>query len=107
MVPSLMASPHANRPRAQGHSRISLILTGRPGDRQGAWVDQSADPKVREAGKDYSEALTALTDRQAKAFAKGVPTARVVTLPGAHHYVYLSSEVDVLREMRAFLTGLH
>jgi len=84
----------------------ALVIFGNPHG-QGAWVDRSTDPKVREAGKDYSEALTALTDRQARAFAKGVPTARVVTLPGAHHYVYLSNEGDVLREMRAFLTGLH
>jgi hypothetical protein len=26
---------------------------------------------------------------------------------GAHHYVYLSNQPDVLREMRAFLTSLH
>ena len=31
---------------------------------------------------------------------------RVVVLPGAQHYVYLSNEPDVGREMRAFLTGL-
>jgi pimeloyl-ACP methyl ester carboxylesterase len=37
----------------------------------------------------------------------GVPTAHVVTLPGANHYVFLSNEADVLREMGAFLAGLH
>jgi pimeloyl-ACP methyl ester carboxylesterase len=84
----------------------ALVIFGNPHG-QGAWVDQGTDPKVREACKDYSEALTTLTGRQARAFAKGVPTARVVTMPGAHHYVYLSNEADVLREMRAFLTGLH
>jgi pimeloyl-ACP methyl ester carboxylesterase len=73
----------------------------------GSWVDNNADPKVCDAAKAYSAALQVLTERQAKVFENGVPTARVVKLPGAHHYVYLSNEADVLREMRAFLAGLH
>jgi hypothetical protein len=40
------------------------------------------------------------------AFEKGLPSARVVRLPDAHHYVFLSNESDVLREMNAFLQGL-
>ena len=73
---------------------------------QGSWVENNTDPEVRAAARAYSAALDVLTERQAKAFEKGVPTARVVRLPGAHHYVYLSNEADVLREMRAFLAGL-
>jgi non-heme chloroperoxidase len=65
----------------------------------GKWVDNSTDPKICEAAKAYSAALTALTESQAKAFENGVPTARVVRIHGAHHYVYLSNEADVLREM--------
>lgn len=74
---------------------------------QGAWVDNSTDPKVRAAAKAYSAALTVLTERQANAFKNGVPTAHVVVLPGANHYVYLSNEAGVLREIRTFLAGLH
>ena len=62
---------------------------------------------MRTAAKAYSTALVALTDRQEKAVKNGVPTAHVVTLPGANHYVFLSNEADVLREMGAFLAGLH
>jgi pimeloyl-ACP methyl ester carboxylesterase len=40
------------------------------------------------------------------AFQKAIPTARVVVLPNAHHYVYLSNERDVLRELSAFLARL-
>ncbi len=47
-----------------------------------------------------------LTTKQAKAFEDGVPTAHVVRLPGADHYVYLSNEADVLREMKPFLSNL-
>src|SRR5208283_5386180 len=83
----------------------ALVIFGIPHG-QGSWVDNSTDPKVSEAANAYSAALTALTERQAKAFENGVPTARVVWLRGAHHYVYLSNEADVLREMRSFLIGL-
>jgi pimeloyl-ACP methyl ester carboxylesterase len=73
---------------------------------QGKWVDDSTDPKVREAAKAYSAAELALTTRQAKVFEDGVPTAHVVRLRGADHYVYLSNEADVLREMKSFLSTL-
>jgi non-heme chloroperoxidase len=35
-----------------------------------------------------------------------IPTARVVELPGANLYMFLSNEADVLREIRAFAAGL-
>jgi hypothetical protein len=73
----------------------------------GAWVDRNTDPAVRQAAQVYTSGLSALIEKQLKAFQNGVPMARVVALPGAHHYVYLSNEPDVLREMRDFLTGLH
>jgi len=84
----------------------ALVIFANPHG-QGTWVNNTTDAKVRDAAKVYSAALSVLTERQAKVFASGVPTARVVTLPGAHHYVYLSNEVDVLREMRTFLASLH
>ena len=46
-------------------------------------------------------------EAQVKPFEKGVPSARVVRLAHANHYVFLSNEADVLREMREFLSGLH
>ena len=52
-----------------------------------------------EAGDQKGEAL-------AKAFETGLPTAHVVRIPRANHYVFLSNEADVLREMDAFLGGL-
>jgi len=44
---------------------------------------------------------------QAKAIETGVPSARVVRLPHANHYVFLSNEADVLREMLDFSASLH
>jgi pimeloyl-ACP methyl ester carboxylesterase len=69
----------------------------------GVWIDRSTDPKVLEQAKAYTAALTPLTARQAQLVEDGVPTARVVKLPGAHHYIYLSHEAEVIREMRSFL----
>jgi pimeloyl-ACP methyl ester carboxylesterase len=46
------------------------------------------------------------TGAQAAAFEKGVPSARVVRLPNANHFVWRSNEADVLREMNAFLATL-
>jgi hypothetical protein len=36
----------------------------------------------------------------------GVPTARIIELPGANLYMFLSNEADVLRELRAFAATL-
>jgi len=66
----------------------------------GAWAN-SSNPKVHQ----YVEALTALTERQMKAVHEGAPMAHLVALPHAHHYLYLSNEVDVLREIRAFVAS--
>lgn len=73
---------------------------------QAKWMTDSADPKVLEAAKTFYAAEDSLATRQAKAFEDGVPAARVVILPGADHYVYLSNEADVLREMKSFFNAL-
>jgi pimeloyl-ACP methyl ester carboxylesterase len=83
----------------------ALAIFGNPHG-LGAWVDNNADPAVRQAAKTHSAALSAFVEKQMKAFQDGVPTARVIALKGAHHYVYLSNEADVLLEMRAFLRSL-
>ena len=53
-----------------------------------------------------AEASDAIAATQIKAFETGVQSARVVRLPHANHYVFLSNEMDVLREMRAFIGSL-
>lgn len=46
------------------------------------------------------------TGAQAKAFEDGIPSARVVRLAHANHYVFQSNEADVLREIEAFVAKL-
>ena len=38
---------------------------------------------------------------------KAVPSARVVEVPGTHHYMYQHEEATVLRELNAFLKTLN
>jgi len=45
-------------------------------------------------------------ERQVEAFERQVPSARVVRIPHATHYVFRSNEADVLREMNAFIATL-
>lgn len=68
----------------------------------GLWAETSTDPVIQAdiAG------LNALQERQAKAIKDSFPNDRVVKLPRANHYVFLSNEADVLREMHAFLGHL-
>ena len=42
----------------------------------------------------------------AKAFEKGLPSARVIWLAHSDHYVFRSHETDVLREINRFVAGL-
>jgi len=94
--------------RAKKYTAIpapALVLFANPHS-QGSWVDDNPDPAVQTAAKAYSAALAALVERQEKAVENGVPTAHVITLQSAHHYVFLSNAADVIREMRAFLASL-
>jgi pimeloyl-ACP methyl ester carboxylesterase len=58
------------------------------------------------AAKAAIEADLARTTAQANAFEAGVPSAHVVRLPNADHYVFRSNEADVLREIDSFLAQL-
>lgn len=70
--------------------------------RPGRWTERSTDPQIRA----QVEGINALLERQAKAIEAALPSARVAKLAHANHYVFLSNEADVLREMRAFLGRL-
>jgi hypothetical protein len=42
----------------------------------------------------------------ASTFARGVPTATVVRWPGTDHFLFMTHEAEVVREIRAFVAGL-
>jgi non-heme chloroperoxidase len=60
----------------------------------------------RAALRQYYEATRAMYTRWQQALLAAVPTARIVELPGANLYMFLSNEVDVLREIRALAATL-
>jgi len=47
-----------------------------------------------------------MADKQAQASQKGLPRAKVVCIPNANHFVFVSNEADVLRETNAFIARL-
>jgi non-heme chloroperoxidase len=49
-----------------------------------------------------AEGAAVRSEACAKAFEKAVPGSRIVRLPGATHYVFISNEADVLKEIREF-----
>lgn len=50
---------------------------------------------------------TARCTTWAETFSRGVPDARVIGIPNADHYLYLSNEAQVVAEMNSFLSSLH
>jgi hypothetical protein len=48
----------------------------------------------------------AMLDKWQRDLMAGVPTAKIVELPGANLYMFLSNQADVIRELRAFAASL-
>lgn len=69
-------------------------------------VPSELSPAVDEARRAEAEARNLRMAAQVKAFESGLPSARVVRLANANHFVFVSNEADVLREMNAFIAGL-
>lgn len=78
-----------------------LAICAVPQDR-GPWLRESSDPAIPA----YLAKVAAAQEKQVHAFETGVPTAKVVRLANANHYVFISNESDVIREMRTFTATL-
>jgi non-heme chloroperoxidase len=63
-------------------------------------------PEERAAVEAFTNATVAYIDRWVKNLETSVPTARIVDLPGAGHFVFLTREAIVLKEMRTFGASL-
>ncbi len=72
----------------------------------GPWLEDNKDASVREAVRAYSDKFEAYTQKQAEAIREAVHTAHVIAIRNANHFVFVSNEGDVLREMQAFLATL-
>jgi non-heme chloroperoxidase len=115
MQKNLPDSPPAQQPSAQVPPITQAIMAGMqkyteikvPVLAIYALPHATGQPFKDDAARAAADARDeATTGAQAKAFESGVPSAKVVRLPHANHYVFFSNEPDVLREMNAFLSSL-
>jgi pimeloyl-ACP methyl ester carboxylesterase len=82
---------------------LSMFATFRPaGDP--LRYEMPKDPQQRADVEAFEAATMVYIKRYENSLLTAVPNARIVELPGANHYVFISNEADVLREIRAFVT---
>ena len=67
---------------------------------------QPKDAEERAAIDAFGSATAAYVERWKTNLLSGVPSARIVDLPGAGHVVFLTREAEVLRGLREFVAGL-
>lgn len=98
--------------RKRDYSRIRVPVLAlseaqrKPGDYSGAEAPMDADGKA--ATDAFRAATTAFINRWKANLRNGPPSVRFVDVsPGAGHYIFLTREADVLREVRAFVLSLH
>jgi len=72
----------------------------RPGD------PRPKNAQERAAIAAFTDATKTFMDRWTTNLRSGVPNARLVDLPGAGHYVFLTREAEVLRGIREFIASL-
>ena len=98
--PSTGFSPsHAVLDGAQKYTKISVPVLAIYAFPPSLGPEIGNDPATREAA-------LARASARVKAFESGVPSARVVRLPNADHFIFRSNEADVLREMNLFISTL-
>jgi non-heme chloroperoxidase len=69
-------------------------------------VPAITDPEKRAIADKVVAQFTSFRKHMEESFTSGIPSSRVIELPGAGHDVFRTNEADVLREMRNFLESL-
>ena len=69
------------------------------------WL-RTQDPKRRQTIEKAYRIGVRDRIRAIEVFRRNVTNNRVVEIPGADHFIFLSNEADVLRELQSFLKGL-
>jgi pimeloyl-ACP methyl ester carboxylesterase len=64
---------------------------------------QALDPTARARGQKVFEAVSRLQSRLRDQFRDRVANARVVIIPGARHYLFLTHPGETIHAMREFL----
>jgi len=101
MTPDLFAILEGRERFTTVHAPALVIM----GDEDNPHPASEDDPKSRaEAVRQALEIRN--KKRQVAAFERQVPSAHMVLIPHATHYVFQSNEADVLREMNTFIATL-
>jgi pimeloyl-ACP methyl ester carboxylesterase len=88
------------------YSRIRVPILALFGTLSVNYRYQPKDTQERTAIEEFDAATEVYADRNKKNLLKAKGGVRFVDLPQADHYLFLSNEGDVLREMRVFLATL-
>jgi non-heme chloroperoxidase len=64
------------------------------------------NPEERAAAEAFNAATAAYVDRWKRNLKNGVPSARIIELPGAGHYVFLPRGNQIARDLREFVSNL-
>ncbi len=72
----------------------------------GTGMPQPESSEERAAREAYASATAAYVDRWVKNLKSGVPGARIVDLPEAGHFVFLSRQAEVVEEIRRFVASI-
>jgi len=106
-VGALKASPEAGSAIFKGYQHfttpIALPILAIMGCPQNKGPDFHADTSKNIAA---AAAADANQERQIDAFERGQPTAHVIRIANANHYIFISNEAQVLIEMNKFLATL-
>src|SRR5690606_21659332 len=81
-----------------------LALFAYPGGRE-PWTAQQAPQARLLLRRQFSQKIMQM-GAHIKAFEEGVPQARIVILPTAHHFLFITHQEEVVREMTDFLESL-
>ena len=84
---------------------LAMYQAQRPFEEVAAEYDIRNDQERTALRQQYTAIRTMYTRWQQELLA-AIPTARIVELPGANLFMFLSNEADVLREIRAFAARL-
>jgi pimeloyl-ACP methyl ester carboxylesterase len=85
------------------YSRIRVPILALFGTLSVNYRYQPKDAQERTATEEFDAATKVFSDRNKKNLLKAKGGVRIVDLPQADHYLFLSNQADVLREMRVFL----
>lgn len=109
-APFTLPEAERRQPRGETTAREAISAGGRQFTKIGlpalAIFASPHDVGAATPDPEFDRFDEAVTERQARAFERGVPGARVLRWPRASHYLFLTRPADVIEEVTTFMAGL-